>query len=156
LSWRACNPNYATVQLVDGANINAMTTIGSIRGSAQDIQTQIGNLEQDSHSSDSGLNSEVSVQNKINTAGVMTLRTVQDSNKLLAPLLEMQTNLAKQQRESTTNAINADIQRQSSLNMTQMTGTLTGNQHVLCLRRPIGTESVHLASKTVHSVRRFQ
>src|SRR5271169_1849507 len=49
---------YATVQLVDGANINAMATIGSIRGSAQDIQTQIGNVEQDSFSSDSGLNSE--------------------------------------------------------------------------------------------------
>src|SRR6266481_238065 len=79
---------YATVQLVDGANINAMATIGSIRGSAQDIQTQIGNLEQDSFSSDSGLNSEVSVLNKINAAGVMTLRTVQDSNKLLASLLE--------------------------------------------------------------------
>jgi hypothetical protein len=120
---------YATVQLVDGANINAMATIGSIRGSAQDIQTQIGNLEQDTFSSDSGLNSEVSVLNKINAAGVMTLRTVQDSNKLLASLLEMQTILAKQQRESATNSINADIQRQASLaaNMTQMTGTLTNS-----------------------------
>jgi len=114
---------------VDGANVNAMATIGSIRGSAQDVQTQIGNLEQDSFSSDSGLNSEVSVLNKINAAGVLTLRTVQDSNKLLASLLEMQTILAKQQRESTTNSINADIQRQAGLatNMTQMTGTLTNS-----------------------------
>ena len=79
---------YASVELADGANINAMATIGSIRGNAQDIQTQIGNLEQDSFSSDSGLNSEVSVLNKINAAGVLTLRTVQDSNKLLASLLE--------------------------------------------------------------------
>src|SRR6202050_2157506 len=84
---------YASVQLVDGANVNAMATIGSIRGSAQDIQTQIGNLEQDSFSGDSGLNSEVSVLNKINAAGVLTLRTVQDSNKILASLLEMQTIL---------------------------------------------------------------
>ncbi len=120
---------YASVQLVDGANVNAMATIGAIRGSAQDIQTQIGNLEQDSFSGDSGLNSEVSVLNKINAAGVLTLRTVQDSNKLLASLLEMQTILAKQQRESATNSINADIQRQASLagNMTQMTGTLTNS-----------------------------
>jgi hypothetical protein len=120
---------YASVQLVDGANVNAMATIGSIRGSAQDIQTQIDNLEQDSFSSDSGLNSEVSVLNKINAAGVLTLRTVQDSNKILASLLEMQTILAKQQRESMTNSINADIQRQASLaaNMTQMTGTLTNS-----------------------------
>jgi hypothetical protein len=120
---------YASVQLVDGANVNAMATIGSIRGSAQDIQTQIGNLEQDSFSDDSGLNTEVSVLNKINAAGVLTLRTIQDSNKLLASLLEQQTILAKQQREATTNAINADIQRQAGLaaNLQQVTGTLTNS-----------------------------
>jgi hypothetical protein len=120
---------YATVQLVDGANVNAMATIGSIRGSAPDVQTQIGNLEQDSFSSTSSLNSEVSVLNKINAAAVLTLRTVQDSNKILASLLEMQTIIAKQQRESMTNSINADIERQASLagNMTQMTGTLTNS-----------------------------
>jgi hypothetical protein len=118
---------YASVQLVDGANVNAMATIGSIRGSAQDIQTQIGNLEQDSFSGDSSLNSEVSVLNKINAAGVLTLRTLQDSNKLLASLLEQQTIIAKQQRDATTSAINADISRQASLagNMAQVSGTLT-------------------------------
>src|SRR5271163_896230 len=118
---------YATVQLVDGANINAMATIGSIRGSAQDIQTQIGNLEQDSFSGDSGLNSEVSVLNKINAAGVLTLHTVQDSNKLLASLLEQQTILAKQQRDSAANAINLDIGRQATIsqNMAQVAGSIT-------------------------------
>jgi hypothetical protein len=120
---------YATVQLVDGANINAMATIGSIRGSAQDIQTRMGNLEQDSFSSDPSLNTEVSVLNKINAANMLTLRSVQDSNKLLASLLEEETILAKQQRESTTNSINADIQRQANLssNMAQMTGSLTNS-----------------------------
>jgi hypothetical protein len=118
---------YASVQLVDGANVNAMATIGSIRGSAQDIQTRIGSLEQDSFSSDSDLNSEVSVLNKINAAGVLTLRTLQDSNKLLASLLEQQTIVAKQQRDATTSSINADISRQASLagNMAQVTGTIT-------------------------------
>jgi hypothetical protein len=118
---------YASVQLVDGANENAMATIGSIRGSAQDIQTQIGNLEQDSFSDDADLNSEVSVLNKINATGVLTLRSLQDSNKLLASLLEQQTILAKQQREATTNTINADIERQAGLaaNIAQVTGSLT-------------------------------
>src|SRR5260370_14431933 len=78
---------YATVQLVDGANINAMATIGSIRGSAQDIQTQIGNLEQDSFSSDSCLNSEVSVLNQINAAVILTLLPVQHTKQLLHSLL---------------------------------------------------------------------
>src|SRR6202451_3124608 len=120
---------YASIQLSDGANMNAMATIGAIRGSAQGIETQVGNLEEDSFSGNSDLNSEVSVLNKINAAGVLTLRTVQDSNKILASLLEMQTILAKQQRESMTNSINADIQRQASAaaNMTQMTGTLTNS-----------------------------
>ncbi len=115
---------YASVQLADGANVNAMATIGSIRGSAQDIQMQIGNLEQDSFSNDSD---EVSVLNKINAAGVLTLRTLQDSNKLLASLLEQQTIIAKQQRDATTSAINADISRQASLagNMNRVTGTIT-------------------------------
>jgi hypothetical protein len=120
---------YASVQLADGANVNAMATIGSIRGSAQDVQTQIGNLEQDSFSGDSDLNTEVSVLNKINASGVLTLRTLQDSNKLLAALLEQQTILAKQQRESTANLINADIERQASMagNLAGVTGTLTNS-----------------------------
>ena len=60
---------------------------------------------------------------------MLTLRSVQDSNKLLASLLEQQTIAAKQQREMTTNAINAEISRQASLatNLTQVTGTLTNS-----------------------------
>lgn len=118
---------YASVELADGANMNAMATIGSIRGNADSVQTQIANLEQDSFSDDPGLNTEVSVLNKINAAGVLTLRTLQDSNKLLASLLEQQTILAKQQREVTTNTINAEIERQASLagNMAQVTSTIT-------------------------------
>jgi hypothetical protein len=120
---------YASVQLADGANVNAMATIGGIRGSAQDIQAQISNLEQDSFSSESSLNTEISVLNKINAAGVLTLRTLQDSNKLLASLLEQQTILAKQQREATTNSINGDIVREADLagNIAQVTGTLTNS-----------------------------
>lgn len=118
---------YASVELADGANTTAMEAIGSIRGDSQSIQTQIGNLEQDSLSNDPSLNTEVSVLNKINAAGVLTLRTLQDSNKLLASMLEEQTVLAKQQREVTTNTINADIERRATLagNMNQVTGTLT-------------------------------
>jgi hypothetical protein len=118
---------YASVELADGVNTNALLTIGSIRGNAQTLETQINNLEQDSLSDDSGLNSQVQVLNKISAANVLTLRSVQDSNKLLASLLEQQTVVAKQQRELTTNAINADISRRASLagNMTQVTGTLT-------------------------------
>jgi hypothetical protein len=117
---------YASVELADGANTLAIETVGSIRGHAQNIETQIDHLEQDSLSSDPNLNTEISVLNKINVSGILSLRTLQDSNKLLASLLEEQTVLAKQQREATTNTINADIARQASLagNLNQLTGTL--------------------------------
>jgi hypothetical protein len=103
-----------------------MAIIGAIRDNAQVIQNQINNLEQDSLSGDPNLNTEVSVLNKINATNVLTLRTLQDSNKLLLSLLEQNVIAAKQQREATANSINADIKRQASLsgNMAQVTGTL--------------------------------
>lgn len=120
---------YASVQLTDGANLTAMETIGSIRSSASNVQAQMTNLENDSLSGDADLNTEVSVLNKINAASVLTLRSIQDSNKLLASLLEQQVVSAKQQREMTTNAINADIERRAGLagNINQLTGTLTNS-----------------------------
>ena len=118
---------YASVELADGANTAALATIGSIRGNAQTIENRISNLEQDSLSDDPNLNTEVSVLNKINAANVLTLRTVQDSNKLLASLVEQQTILSKQQRDATANAINAEIARRANLagNMARLTNTLT-------------------------------
>jgi len=120
---------YASVELADGANTNALLTVGAIRGNAATVETQIDNLEQDSLSDDADLNSEVQVLNKISAANVLTLRSIQDSNKLLASLVEQQAIAAKQQRETTTNAINADISRRANLarNMAQVTGTLTNS-----------------------------
>lgn len=120
---------YASVELADGANVNALSTIGAIRGNAAALEARMNNLEQDSLSDDEALNSEVAVLNKINATNVLTLRSIQDSNKLLASLLEQQTIAAKQQREMTTNAINTEISRQASLsaNLTQVTGTLTNS-----------------------------
>jgi hypothetical protein len=116
----------ADFRLVDGT---AMATIGAIRNNTQAIQNQINNLEQDSLSGDPSLNTEVSVLNKINASNVLTLRTLQDSNKLLLSLLEQNVIAAKQQREATANSINVDITRQATLagNMAQVSGTLSNS-----------------------------
>jgi hypothetical protein len=118
---------FASVELSDGANVTAMATLGAIRNNAANLETQIGNLEQDSLSGDPDLNTEVSVLNKINSADVLNLRSLQDTNKLLASLLELQTVAAKQQREVTANAINTDIARRATLagNLAQVTATIT-------------------------------
>jgi len=120
---------YASVELADGADRTAMAAIGAMRENAPNLQEQLGNLENDSLSGDPDLNTEVSVLNKINAADVLTVRSVQDTNKLLASLLEIQTVLAKQQREATANAINADIARRATVagNLAGVTSTLTGS-----------------------------
>jgi hypothetical protein len=124
---RRVESQYASVELSDGASGTAMAAIGAMRNNAHNVEAQIANLEQDSLSGDADLNTEVTVLNKINAAGVLTLRTAQDSNKLLASLLEQQTLASKQQRDATANTINADITRRATLagNIAQVTGTLT-------------------------------
>ena len=83
---------YASVELADGANMNAHGRHRrNSRQRGRSSKRSMNNLEQDSLSDDEGLNSEVAVLNKINAANVLTLRSIQDSNKLLASLLEQQT-----------------------------------------------------------------
>jgi hypothetical protein len=101
----------ATIQLVDGAAQNAMQMIGAIRANALGTSNTIRNIQNDSFSSNPNLNSEVSVLNKVNATNVLALENAQDTNKLLVALLEQQTILAKQARDSATNITNADISR---------------------------------------------
>ena len=59
---------------------------------------------------DAGLNTEVSVLNKINASNVLTLRTLQDANNLRVAALEQQVLQAKQQRDSDAANLNFAIQ----------------------------------------------
>jgi hypothetical protein len=102
----------ASLQLTDGANVSALTTVGNIRGNALSVQQQIANLEQDSLSPDANLNTEVSVLNKINASNVLTLRTLQDANNLRVAALEQQVLQAKQQRDTDAANLNFTIQLQ--------------------------------------------
>lgn len=115
---------YATVELRDGANENALETIGAIRGNAIAATNAVSNIQNDSLSNSPALNTEVSVLNKVNATGVLGLQTSQDANKLLVAILEQQTIRAKQLRDAQTQAINQDIYGRAnafSLNQ-QLTG----------------------------------
>jgi hypothetical protein len=101
----------ATVELVDSAAQNAMQIIGAIRANALSTTNTIGNIKSDSLSNSPNLNTEVSVLNKVNATNVLALENAQDTNKLLVALLEQQTILAKQARDSATGITNADISR---------------------------------------------
>jgi hypothetical protein len=106
---------YASVELADGANTNAMATIGNIRADAQAVQNQVANLESDSLSSNPSLNTEVAVLNKINAANVLMLRTLQDANNLRLAALEQQVIRSKQRRDGAAIAIDSDIYRRDHL-----------------------------------------
>ncbi len=117
----------ASMQLTDGANVSALTTVGNVRANAQSVQQQIGNLEQDSLSSDAGLNTEVSVLNKINASNMLTLQTLQDANNLRVAALEQQVLQAKQQRDTDAANLNFVIQirQQVTQNLAPFNGNLT-------------------------------
>ncbi len=100
---------YATVELRDGANENALATIGAIRADAIARTNAIDNLQRDSFSNDPALNTEVGVLNKVNATGVLGLQTSQDTNKLLVAILEQQTLRAKQFRDAEAQSINQNI-----------------------------------------------
>ena len=106
---------YGSVELADGANQDAMETIGAIRTNASSTTNSISNIQNDSLSDDPSLNTEVSVLNKVNATNVLALQNAQDTNKLLVSILEQQTINAKQFRDAQTEAINDDISRRASV-----------------------------------------
>ena len=118
---------YASLQLADGANVSAMTTVGNVRANTQTIQQQVANLEQDSFSNDASLNSEVAVLNKINASNILTLRTLQDANNLRVAALEQQVLQAKQQRDLDAANLNYAIQlrQQASKNLASFNSNLS-------------------------------
>jgi hypothetical protein len=115
---------YATVELRDGANENALETIGSIRANALAATNAVSNIQNDSFSNNPALNTEVSVLNKVNATGVLGLQTSQDTNKLLVAIVEQQMIRAKQLRDAQAQAIDADIYRQA--NTASLDQQLTG------------------------------
>ena len=100
---------YGTVELADGANLEAIGTIGRIRSNAPALENTLEALEQDSLSSDPAMNTEVGVLNKINAANLIGLRNTQDTNKLLVSLAEQQILASKRTRDAETQAINQHV-----------------------------------------------
>jgi hypothetical protein len=89
---------HGALELADASNLQSLRTIGEIRGNAQQIETMLARLEDDSLSPDARQNTQVAVLNKINAGNVVLARSIQDTNKLLLQLLEQTTQKAAQDR----------------------------------------------------------
>ena len=105
---------YGLEELSDGSTVNGMSTIGKLRQNAHQLELHIQQLEDDSLSSAPDLNTQIAVLNKINAANVLLVRTMQDTNKLLAALLEQQLVTTERSRTSTVGSINAELYRQQN------------------------------------------
>jgi hypothetical protein len=107
---------YGLEELSDGSTINGMATIGQLRNNAQQLELHIKQLEDDSLSSAPDLNTQIAVLNKINAANILLVRTMQDTNKLLASLLEQQLVTTERNRTSGVGSINTELYRQQHFN----------------------------------------
>ena len=101
--------NYATVELSDGATVNALSQLGTIRGNSNATESAIDTLESESLSDDPTENTEVGVLNKINATTMISVRNTQDTTKLLAAALDHQMVEAKERRDAQVQSINCDV-----------------------------------------------
>jgi cell division protein FtsB len=111
-TYESLNQAYGLEQLSDGSTMNGMATIGELRTNAQQLERRIKQLEDDSFSSSPDLNTQIAVLNKINAASVLLLRTMQNTNKLLASLLEQQLVTTQRNRAANVGSINTELYRQ--------------------------------------------
>ena len=101
--------DYATLELTDGTSVSALTTLGGIRANARIVEGAILQLENDSLSDSPELNTEVGVLNKINAAALIATRNSQDTNKLIAAVLEHDLTDAKGRRDAQVQSVNNDL-----------------------------------------------
>jgi hypothetical protein len=72
----------ATADLSDAANATTLQTLGTIRANAAQRESDISNLEQASHSTDTTQQTELATLQRINQALLIQLRTQQESNQI--------------------------------------------------------------------------
>ncbi len=128
--------NYATVELTDGANLDALDTIGRLRSNAPGVEEAIRSLEDDSFSPDPAMNTEIAVLNKINAANLLTIRNGQDANKLLVALAEQQVIDAKRKRDAETQAINNHIRFMAEAKAVMAAQAAGSSEAMLAWRMP--------------------
>jgi hypothetical protein len=104
--------HYATVELTDGVAVNALNTTGTVRANAAATNLAISTLQSDSLSDDPNLNTEVGVLNKVNAANLISAQTQQDTNKLLAVMVDQQAVQQKAIRDGWVESVNANIAAQ--------------------------------------------
>lgn len=100
---------YATLDMGDAVQVNAITTVGAIRAHSEALQAQLSQLDHDSFSDAPSMNTTAALLNKINAADDLILHSLQDTNKLMVALAEEAILAQKSQRDIEVGTTDANI-----------------------------------------------
>ena len=103
---------YGSVELTDAAARNALNQVGLVRGNAAATDLAISRLAFDSSSNNPELNTEVGVLNQVSAAGVINARQQQNTNELLAAIVDQQTVQSKMAHDAMVDGIAISVAAQ--------------------------------------------
>lgn len=113
---------YASSEIGQSNVTNLLSTLGTIRSDSQTFQQKLANLESDTYSTDSSLQTEVGVLAKINAATMLQIHSQQDTNQILAAAAAQQALDAKEKLDERNRLINQAIDFQQNFsNVMQQT-----------------------------------
>ncbi len=126
---------YASSQIGQSNVTNLLSTLGTIRSDSQTFQQKLANLESDTYSTDSSLQTEVGVLAKINAATMLQIHSQQDTNQILAAAAAQQALDAKEKLDERNRLINQaiDFQQNFSTTMQNITGGVSDSIHAISL-----------------------
>lgn len=100
---------YATMDMGDAVQVNAINTVGAIRARSEALQAQLDQLDADSLSENPAMNTTAALLNKINASDDLILHSLQDTNKLMVTLAEEAILAQKSQRDMEAGTADANI-----------------------------------------------
>jgi hypothetical protein len=126
---------YASSQIGQSNVTNLLSTLGTIRSDSQTFQQKLANLESDTYSTDSSLQTEVGVLAKINTATMLQIHSQQDTNQILAAAAAQQALDAKEKLDERNRLINQaiDFQQNFPTTMQNVTGGVSDSIRAISL-----------------------
>jgi prophage DNA circulation protein len=100
---------YATSELAQTTTTNTLATLGTIRTNEQQFATKLSNLDSDTFSTDSSLQTQNALLGKINSATLLQIHSQQDTNQLLAASIQQQLVAQKQQIDAQNRSLNNSV-----------------------------------------------
>lgn len=105
---------YATQQVMDGNNMAAIAAVGRVRNAAAQYRAAIGELEKDAQTDSDDAQAQLAVEQRTSNAAIVQLRQTQDTNTLIAALLDQEIARNKLTRDQLAASANNAIDEQEA------------------------------------------